>query len=63
MTKGDKTELEKHKKSQQTFWTAEIELERVLFAFQQYSIFKQAAAIQVLKEKQSRKRKKREILI
>lgn len=62
MTNGDKAELEKHRKGQKALWTAEIEMERVLFVFQQFLMFKITASMQIYMEKQTRKRKKRNIL-
>ncbi|KAI1715594.1 RNA polymerase III subunit RPC82 helix-turn-helix domain-containing protein [Ditylenchus destructor] len=56
MTDGDRAELEKFKRAQTTFCSTEIELERVLFIFQQAQIFIQAKSEQ---EVQTRKRGRR----
>ncbi|KAI1725049.1 RNA polymerase III subunit RPC82 domain-containing protein [Ditylenchus destructor] len=56
MTDGDRAELEKFKRAQTTFCSTEIELERVLFIFQQAQIFRQAKSEQ---EVHTRKRGRR----
>uniref|UniRef100_A0A915E7A4 DNA-directed RNA polymerase III subunit RPC3 n=1 Tax=Ditylenchus dipsaci TaxID=166011 RepID=A0A915E7A4_9BILA len=43
MTDGDRAQLEKFKKSQNALWSTEIELEKVLFVFQQAQIYRQMA--------------------
>lgn len=58
MTASDKAELTKYKLGQQSLWSIEIELERVLFLFQQYQRFYRTKAIEQIKQKKTRRKSK-----
>ena len=56
MTDGDRTQLDKFKKNQNTLWATEIELEKVLFIFQQAQLCKQASSTEETISKKKSKR-------
>lgn len=58
MTAGDKNELSKYKTGQQSLWSIEIELERVLFLLQQYQHFRRTASLEQMKQKKTRRKPK-----
>ncbi|KAH7723551.1 Protein C48E7.2 [Aphelenchoides avenae] len=46
LTAADKSQLKKHKEGQVALWKAEVQLERLLFLYQQYQAFHRSSSLQ-----------------